>query len=65
LFAPVAEAVEWLGGYGDARMTGSGACVFCAFSSEDEADAALSELPAIWTGWKAKALSRHPLLAML
>lgn len=65
LFPPVAEAVTWLGRYGDARMTGSGACVFCAFDDEEQADAALSNVPAIWTAWKAKALSRHPLFAML
>ncbi|MET3134030.1 4-diphosphocytidyl-2-C-methyl-D-erythritol kinase [Oxalobacteraceae bacterium GrIS 1.11] len=65
LFPPVAEAVEWLGRYGKARMTGSGACVFCAFSSEEEADAVLSNVPPVWVAWKAKALSRHPILAML
>jgi len=65
LFPPVAEAIKWLGCYGDARMTGSGACVFCAFSGEDEADAVLSNVPGIWTAWKAKALSHHPLAAML
>ncbi|WUR12749.1 4-(cytidine 5'-diphospho)-2-C-methyl-D-erythritol kinase [[Empedobacter] haloabium] len=65
LFPPVAEAVEWLGGYGDARMTGSGACVFCAFDSEEQADAVLAKVPDAWTGWKAKALRHHPLLDML
>ncbi len=65
LFPPVAEVIEWLGRYGEARMTGSGACVFCAFSSEDEADAVLSDVPDVWTAWKAKALSRHPLQSML
>lgn len=65
LFPPVAEAVEWLGRYGDARMTGSGACVFCAFSTEEEADAVLSDVPPVWTAWKAKALTHHPLLALL
>jgi 4-diphosphocytidyl-2-C-methyl-D-erythritol kinase len=64
LFPPVAEAVEWLGAYGDARMTGSGACVFCAFDSEGEADAVLAKVPPVWTGWKAKALERHPLDAV-
>jgi 4-diphosphocytidyl-2-C-methyl-D-erythritol kinase len=65
LFPPVAEAVEWLGSYGDARMTGSGACVFCAFSTEREADAVLSNVPSVWTAWKAKSLARHPLQAVL
>ncbi|QYF94765.1 4-(cytidine 5'-diphospho)-2-C-methyl-D-erythritol kinase [Massilia sp. PAMC28688] len=65
LFAPVAQAIEWLGQYGDARMTGSGACVFCAFSSEREADAVLAAMPGIWTAWKAQALARHPLQVVL
>lgn len=65
LFPPVAEAVEWLAEYGDARMTGSGACVFCAFPSEAAADAVLARVPAQWKGWKAPALQRHPLAARL
>jgi 4-diphosphocytidyl-2-C-methyl-D-erythritol kinase len=65
LFPPVADAVEWLGAYGDARMTGSGACVFCAVASEEQADAVLSNVPAAWTAWKAKALARHPLFDLL
>jgi 4-diphosphocytidyl-2-C-methyl-D-erythritol kinase len=65
LFPPVAEAVEWLGSHGDARMTGSGACVFCAFSSESEADRVLASVPAIWNAWKAKSLNRHPLKSLL
>jgi 4-diphosphocytidyl-2-C-methyl-D-erythritol kinase len=65
LFPPVAEAVEWLGHYGDARMTGSGACVFCAFSSELDADAVLAAMPSKWKAWKAKSLAQHPLHALL
>lgn len=65
LFAPVAEAIDWLGSYGDARMTGSGACVFCAFATESEADAVLAQLPRKWQGWKARSLSSHPLKAVL
>lgn len=65
LFAPVAEAIAWLGQFGDARMTGSGACVFCAFSSASEADAVLQKMPPIWTVWKAPALAHHPLQAVL
>ncbi|MES2319756.1 MAG: 4-(cytidine 5'-diphospho)-2-C-methyl-D-erythritol kinase [Pseudomonadota bacterium] len=65
LFPQVAQAVEWLGSYGDARMTGSGACVFCAFSSEGAADAVLAEMPPVWSAWKARSLARHPLLALL
>jgi 4-diphosphocytidyl-2-C-methyl-D-erythritol kinase len=61
LFPPVAEAIEWLGGYGAARMTGSGSCVFCAFSTEQETEQVLKQVPARWKAWKAKALQRHPM----
>ena len=61
LFRPVADAIEWLKTYGDARMTGSGACVFCPFEQEAQADAVLKLVPAHWKAWKAKALAQHPL----
>jgi 4-diphosphocytidyl-2-C-methyl-D-erythritol kinase len=69
LFPPVAEALEWLrqfeDTFGGARMTGSGACVFCAFEHEDRADEvlkqALENAPPRWKVWKAKGLARHPL----
>jgi 4-diphosphocytidyl-2-C-methyl-D-erythritol kinase len=65
LFAPVAEAIEWLSNYGDARMTGSGACVFSACTSEAAADAVLANMPPIWRAWKAKALKQHPMAGVL
>ncbi len=65
LFPPVADALIWLGNYGDARMTGSGACVFCAFAREELADAALQAVPAQWKAWKAQALTQHPLQQLL
>lgn len=65
LFPAVADAVAWLGKFGAARMTGSGSCVFCAIGSESEADAVLAQVPARWSGWKAKSLARHPLQGLL
>jgi 4-diphosphocytidyl-2-C-methyl-D-erythritol kinase len=69
LFPPIAEALEWLKPYGDARMTGSGACVFCAFKHEHEADQVLDKVlktgPAYWNAWKARAIERHPLSHLL
>ncbi len=61
LFPPVAEAIEWLKTYGEARMTGSGACVFCPFEHEHQADEVLKAVPDRWKAWKAKALTEHPL----
>lgn len=65
LFPEVAQALEWLANYGDARMTGSGACVFCAFASEAEADQVLVEMTGKWQGWKARSLKQHPLKSRL
>lgn len=44
-----------------ARMTGSGACVFAEFGSQDEAQAVLHELPGAMRGFVARGLQRHPL----
>ena len=60
-YPQVARHLEWLHRYGDARMTGSGACVFCAFDSEERARRVLSELPADMRGFVARGLDRHPL----
>jgi len=65
LFQPVADVVKWLGQFAEARMTGSGACVFARFSQEQAADAVLKELPGKWKGWKARAIKTHPLDALL
>ena len=60
-FPPVADAIKWLKTFGNARMTGSGACVFCAFEHEHQADEVLKQMPSQWTAWKAKAMQEHPL----
>ena len=65
LFPPVAEAIEWLGSHGAARMTGSGSCVFCAFSTEQEAERVLKQVPGRWRAWKAQALQSHPMKSLL
>jgi 4-diphosphocytidyl-2-C-methyl-D-erythritol kinase len=46
-------------------MTGSGACVFCPFEQEQQADAVLKRVPASWKAWKARALRHHPLAHLL
>jgi len=60
-YPQVARHLEWLRQYGDARMTGSGACVFCGFETEAQAQQVLSELPAEMRGFVARGLDRHPL----
>ncbi|MBC3927170.1 4-(cytidine 5'-diphospho)-2-C-methyl-D-erythritol kinase [Undibacterium sp. CY21W] len=61
MFPEVDEAVRWLSQFGNAKMTGSGSCVFCAFADESAADKVIAQMPERWTSWKAKALNRHPM----
>lgn len=69
LFPEILAALNWLSQYGNAKMTGSGSCVFCACSSEDAAVAILSSVPhqfaTKWVVWKAKTLKEHPLSSWL
>lgn len=37
LYPPVRDALEWLSRFGDARLTGTGACVYAAFPTEHAA----------------------------
>lgn len=57
----VARAIEWLGQFADARMTGSGACVFAPFAAEQEARAVLARIPDGFDGWVARGIDEHPL----
>jgi 4-diphosphocytidyl-2-C-methyl-D-erythritol kinase len=60
-YSEVARYLDWLRQFGDARMTGSGACVFCAFTSEQAAQEVIQALPSGMTGFIAAGLDRHPL----
>ena len=63
-FPAVASAIKALSRASpQARMTGSGACVFAAFPTEHEARRALALLPQDMRGCVARTLARHPLAA--
>ena len=61
LYPEVARHLDWLRHYGDARMSGSGACCFVEFAAESAARSALSALPADMRGLVAAGLDCHPL----
>jgi 4-diphosphocytidyl-2-C-methyl-D-erythritol kinase len=62
-FPAVAEALDWLGRYAPARLTGTGSCVFAAMPDEASAREALRNLPARWSGHVVRGLNRSPLIA--
>lgn len=61
LFPAVGEALDWLRQFGDARMSGSGACVFVAFEKTEDAARALVQCTPRWRAWLSNGLSAHPL----
>ena len=63
-FPEVARYLDGLSAFGDARMTGSGACVFAEFAEESAARAVLARLPEGMRGWVASGLDAHPLHAL-
>lgn len=60
-YPAVARALAWLRQHAEARMTGSGACIFAPFSAERDARAVLAQLPEGMSGWVARGLDEHPL----
>jgi 4-diphosphocytidyl-2-C-methyl-D-erythritol kinase len=61
-YPAVKQHLEWLRERAaNARMTGSGACVFAEFESRDDAEAVMRELPAPMQGFVAQGLKEHPL----
>lgn len=61
LYPEIDQAMAWLGQFGEARLTGTGACIFAPFGQEDEARAVLIQLPRRWRGWVARGRNRSPL----
>jgi 4-diphosphocytidyl-2-C-methyl-D-erythritol kinase len=61
LYPEVVESLAWLKEWGDARMTGSGACVFAAFSDRTEAERVFARRPGHLNGFVADGVDRHPL----
>lgn len=62
-YPPVRDALRWLGRFAEAKLTGTGACVFAAFEDEIQARAPLAELPAGWQGFVSRGCNQSPLVA--
>jgi 4-diphosphocytidyl-2-C-methyl-D-erythritol kinase len=64
-FAAVAEALDWLGQFAPARLTGTGSCVFAAMPGEAEAREVVARVPSSWRAYTVRGLNRSPLAARL
>ncbi|MDF3020373.1 MAG: 4-(cytidine 5-diphospho)-2-C-methyl-D-erythritol kinase [Steroidobacteraceae bacterium] len=64
-FPAVAEALDWLGRHGPARLTGTGSCVFAKFARVEDAERVAARVPDTWRAFVARGLDASPLLAEL
>jgi len=64
-FSAVAQALDWLGGYGDARLSGSGGCIFASVASREAAMNIVEKCPRGMRGHVARGVTRSPLLERL
>jgi len=64
-YPEVARALDWLSGFGPARLTGTGACVFLACEMPARGREILRELPPGWNGFLVRGLNDSPLLERL
>lgn len=60
LYPEVDKALIWLEKFSQPRLTGTGACVFAAFESEQAARAVHAQLPDEWRGFVARGVNRSP-----
>jgi 4-diphosphocytidyl-2-C-methyl-D-erythritol kinase len=69
-YPQVGAALDMLGEYGEARMSGTGASVFAGFDTENEAGSALasmrqSGMPATWKYFVCRGCNESPLVAYM
>ncbi len=61
LYSEVADALDWLGQSANARMSGTGGCVFAAFDGLEAAEEVKSRVPERWGAYVVRGLNQSPL----
>jgi len=62
LYPEIQQAIDWLNQFSPARMTGTGACVFAAFDSMEQAEGVKSRASEHWQSFVVKAMNRNPVI---
>jgi 4-diphosphocytidyl-2-C-methyl-D-erythritol kinase len=60
-YPQVAAAMDWLGQFGEAQLSGSGGCVFVAMDSAEAAEAVVRDCPPEFAAYRALGVNRSPL----
>jgi 4-diphosphocytidyl-2-C-methyl-D-erythritol kinase len=61
LYPQVDKALKVLENFGEARLTGTGACAFISFDNAAQAEAVRKQLPGEWTSILARGVNQSPL----
>lgn len=61
LYPEINKVFGWLSDYAQPRLTGTGACIFAEFESEQLAENIATRLPTQWHGFVAKGVNVSPL----
>jgi 4-diphosphocytidyl-2-C-methyl-D-erythritol kinase len=64
-FPEVAGAAAWLDQWTEAKLTGTGACIFGQFATQQAALDVLAKLPKTWQGFVSKGINVSPLQVKL
>jgi 4-diphosphocytidyl-2-C-methyl-D-erythritol kinase len=59
-YPAVDKALNWLSQFAKPSLTGTGACIFAAFSDKADAEKVLEKLPATWQGLIACGVDFSP-----
>ena len=63
-YPQVAQALDWLGRFAPARLTGTGSCIFAPCASQNEAQDIMTRVAAPWRAMVARGMNVSPLLAL-
>jgi 4-diphosphocytidyl-2-C-methyl-D-erythritol kinase len=64
-FPEVADALDWLGQFAPARLTGTGSCIFAPCASVMDAERLAARVPDRWTSYVARGLNVSPVHELL
>lgn len=64
-YPEVDRAMDWLSTFAEARLTGTGSCIFAAFAGRAEAESVLLNLPENWEGYVTQGRNRSILFEEL
>ncbi len=60
MYPEVGSALNWLGEHADARLSGTGGCLFAAFDSQAQAESVKYRVPQYWQAIVTRGLNRSP-----